>query len=204
MTSFIDAFKFDVSLDEAIAMSQLLARRIDEEFLPDIVVAVNKGGFLPGREIARRFDVPFACIQIARQFYMEDIFGRCPLALKPFLEIYYELRLMLTEPTIIEPFQRSGEYRRLLLVDDMVHTGKTMKVAFDHIVNREHTIVRTSALCYVGRSKPNYFVKKGNYKFPWSRTSRYRTEFDRYLASMTSDTSANIELASLETLRPIS
>jgi hypoxanthine phosphoribosyltransferase len=187
MISIVDVFKIDISLREAIEMSRLLAQEIEGKFSPNIVIGINRGGYLPAIEIANRFDVPLSCIKIERRIGMELAFAKCPPALKPFLEIYYELRLVLKEPIVTKAFSAPNYYGKILIVDDMVHTGKTINAAVEHIDDREQRIVRTSALCCVGRAKPDYFVKRGNCKFPWSRTSRHRADFNNYLRSIISD-----------------
>ena len=91
-----------------------------------------------------------------------------------------------TDPVLLEGITDEDlKNKKVLLVDDAIHSGKTMKVAKDYIFGFSPTIIKTAALFYVDTYIPDYFIGKGEKKYPWSTWARYDTaykDYDDYLS----------------------
>lgn len=60
--------------------------------------------------------------------------------------------------------------KKVLLIDDVVHTGATIDVVLDYLKNSKSLDIKTASLSYVSKRKPDFHVlPKGNYCFPWSK-----------------------------------
>lgn len=147
-----------VSWNEIVDWTRNLSRIIKESgFKPDLIVAVARGGFVPARLLCDFMGVDnLASIQ--SQHWTE--------AAKA------EEKAIIKFPVTID-----AENLNVLIVDDIVDTGDTLKLARDFIAEkwRPHS-VRTAALQWispVAKFKPDYYyieVKEWVwFQYPWTR-----------------------------------
>lgn len=147
-----------VSWDEIVDWSRGLAFKVKESgFKPDIVVAVSRGGFVPARLICDFLDVT-DLLSVQSQHWVEA----AKAAEKAILR---------------HPYKIDASGMKVLIVDDIVDTGDTLKLARD-FVEREWgpSEVRTAALQWispVAKFKPDYYyieVKEWAwFQYPWTR-----------------------------------
>jgi hypoxanthine phosphoribosyltransferase len=114
----------------------LVAEQIERsKFKPDLIVALSRGGWIPGRLISDFLENPeIATIKV---------------------EHYVDFYKTLKKPAITQPLPIDVRGKRILLVDDIVDTGASMKVAVEYLKERGADEVRTCAL----------------YRKPWSVTT---------------------------------
>lgn len=144
--------------------SRALARQIhDSGWSPDLVVAIARGGLIPGGALAYALD--------------KKTIGSFNV------EFYTGEGTTLTEPLILPPFMEVSEQlgQRLLLVDDVADSGKTLQKVVsllgdegvpDRFGNNIRFEVRTAVLYLKPRSilTPDYYWRTTSQwiSFPWS------------------------------------
>jgi len=129
-----------VSWSEVQRLTLDLARRLRADaFTPDIIVAIGRGGWVPGRLLSDYLDNPNLT-----ELKVEHYRGTEKQAIA---QIRYPLR---ADP--------AGQ--RVLLVDDVTDTGDSFTIALEHILGRgEPSELRTSVLHHkrVSPYAPDYF-----------------------------------------------
>ncbi|MEM1695888.1 MAG: phosphoribosyltransferase [Desulfurococcaceae archaeon] len=147
-----------VTWEEIVDWSMHLAEIIrNDGYIPDIVVAVARGGFVPARLICDFLGVE-NLLSIQSQHWTEAA--------------------KMEEKAILRfPYKVNAEELKVLVVDDIVDTGETLKLARDYIRdNWNPKDVRTAALQWispVAKFKPDYYyieVKEWTwFQYPWTR-----------------------------------
>jgi hypoxanthine phosphoribosyltransferase len=147
-----------VSWDEIVDWSWNLARIIKKDgYRPDVIVALARGGYVPARLLCDFLDVE-NLLSIQSQHWTE--------AAKA------EERAIIKFPYIVD----LSSYR-VLVVDDIVDTGDTLKLAKEYISkNWKPKELKTAALQWispVAKFKPDYYyieVKDWTwFQYPWTR-----------------------------------
>ena len=147
-----------VSWDEIVEWSRGLARKVkDSGYKPDVIVALARGGYVPGRLLCDFLDVE-NLLSIQSQHWTEAARA--------------EERAIIKFPYTVD---LSGY--RVLVVDDIVDTGDTLKLAKEFIEeNWKPRELRTAALQWispVAKFKPDYYyieVKDWTwFQYPWTR-----------------------------------
>lgn len=120
----------------AIGYCEQLAGRID--FEPDIIVGISRGGLVPARVLSDIMDVKEVLV----------------------LGVVFYKGMGKTEegPQITQELSADIKGKRILLVDDVADSGKSLAFAKEHL--KDAAEVRTATLHYKPRSilKPDYFV----------------------------------------------
>ena len=103
-----------VTWDDLQELTESLAGKImNDEFKPDIIVAVSRGGFDPARILCDQLDVRrLASLQV---------------------EYYKGINEVNKEPQILYPLNAGVQGLRVLLVDDVSDSGTSLKAALEHI-----------------------------------------------------------------------
>lgn len=176
-----ELFRQELSLDLAIQKSRELADLVKQDYSPDLVVAIATGGVLPAHEISNRLGVDYAELVIRRKIDLREIYEKIPRALSPFVKLYQGYLFMTINPSLINEGDFICEGLNVLLVDDTIHTGKTVHIARDNLIKRGAKQIRSAAINYVEGHKPNYSVTRGRIKFPWSKNSKDYRKFASYV-----------------------
>ncbi|MEM4557999.1 MAG: phosphoribosyltransferase [Desulfurococcaceae archaeon] len=147
-----------VTWEEIVDWSMHLAEIIrNDGYIPDIVVAVARGGFVPARLICDFLGVE-NLLSLQSQHWTEAA--------------------KMEEKAILRfPYKVNADELKVLVVDDIVDTGETLKLARDYIRdNWNPRDVRTAALQWispVAKFKPDYYyieVKEWTwFQYPWTR-----------------------------------
>jgi hypoxanthine phosphoribosyltransferase len=140
--------------DEIYDLLLGLADKIRKDsFHPDIIVGILRGGCTPARVIA-------------------DLLGNLKLA-EVGVEFYVGTVRAEGEPVLTQPVSISVEGRNVLLLDDVVDTGKSLQLVKDHIVASGAKKVKTAAIYFKPWSiiVPDYYEKKTRIwvVFPWEQ-----------------------------------
>jgi len=135
---------YDILLD--------LADRIRKDgFKPDVIVGVSRGGWFPARVLSDLLSNPNLA-NVRAEFYLGVAETR-------------------GEPALTQPISVAVAGKRLLIVDEVADTGKTLKLVKEHSIEQGAAETRTATVYCKPWSiaKPDYYSKEtGDWiVFPW-------------------------------------
>ncbi|RLG81261.1 MAG: phosphoribosyltransferase [Thermoprotei archaeon] len=147
-----------VTWEEIVEWSHGLAMIIRKDgYKPDVIVALARGGYVPARLLCDFLDVE-NLLSIQSQHWTEAAKAE--------------------EKAIIKyPYKVDLSGRRVLIVDDIVDTGDSIKLAYEFIVKNWNPLeARTAALQWissVAKFKPDYYYIEVTdwtwFQYPWTR-----------------------------------
>ncbi len=130
------------SWDELYKMTVKLADKVKNSgFKPDIIVGVSRGGWPPARVMSDLLDNPnLANIRV---------------------EFYKDIYRTSEEPKITQPISVPVKGKRLLIVDDVADTGKSLKIVREKLLEDGAAEIRIATLYFKPWSivQPDFFVK---------------------------------------------
>lgn len=147
-----------VSWNEIIEWSYGLAQTIKKDgYKPDVIVALARGGYVPARLLCDFLDIE-NLLSIQSQHWTEA----AKAEEKAIIKFPYTIDL--------------SDYK-VLIVDDIVDTGDSLKLALEHITSKWRPAeAKTAALQWissVAKFKPDYYyieVKDWTwFQYPWTR-----------------------------------
>jgi hypoxanthine phosphoribosyltransferase len=153
MTQVNLKLEFEVpTWNQIYSMLQELAEKIRKNgFTPDIIVGVSRGGWPPARVLS-------------------DLLGNANLA-NVRAEFYLGVAETKGEPTLTQPVSMEVDGKKVLVVDEVADTGKSLKLVKEHIIEKGATEVRIATVYYKPWSivKPDYYEKETSnwIVFPW-------------------------------------
>jgi len=129
-----------------------LAEKIKRDgFKPDVIVGVSRGGWPPAR-------------------VMSDLLGNPNLA-NVKVEFYLGVAETKGEPILTQPVSVEVKGKRVLVVDEVADTGKSLKLIKQHITEKGASEVKIATVYYKPWStvKPDYYERETNrwVVFPW-------------------------------------
>jgi len=120
-------------------------------FKPDIIVGVSRGGWPPARVLS-------------------DLLGNPNLA-NVKAEFYLGVAETKEEPVLTQPVSMEVAGKKVLVVDEVADTGKSLKLVKEHIIEKGATEVKIATVYYKPWSivKPDYYEKESSkwIVFPW-------------------------------------
>jgi uncharacterized protein len=122
------------SWKEIDSMCARLAKKVST-FRPDWLVGISRGGLVPVRLLSDHLDIPR--VSVIR------------------IEFYKGIGKTSGFPQISQPLQVDVRGKRVLLVDDVADTGRSLAVAKEHILRAGASEVKIAAL----HQKPGSIVK---------------------------------------------
>ena len=127
-------------------------------FKPDFIVAIARGGLIPARILSDLLEIPhLATMQV---------------------EFYVDIAQTKQEPTLKQPFTAEVQGKRVLLVDDIADTGKSLQFSENLLKNQGAQEIQSATLYFKPCSikKPNYLEKQtANWViFPWDTKETLR------------------------------
>jgi len=133
-------------------------------YFPDIVVAISRGGIIPARVLVDLLEVhQLATIQI--QFYIG-------------------LGETKGEPILKQALSLPINSNRILLVDDIADTGKSLQYAISYLNQQGATEIKTATLYYKTQSivKPDFYEKQtcSWVVFPWEPKETLRKIIQKF------------------------
>ena len=116
-----------LSWDDVQSLTEEVARQIKEGgYMPDVIVAVSRGGFDPARILCDQLGVKrLASLQI---------------------EYYTDINESSSTPEIVFPLNADVPGQSILVVDDVSDTGDSLRVARDHVLERGASEVKVATL----------------------------------------------------------
>jgi len=129
-----------------------LAEKIRKNnFKPDIIVGVSRGGWPPARVLS-------------------DLMGNSNLA-NVRAEFYLGVAETKEEPVLTQPVSMEVAGKKVLVVDEVADTGKSLKLVKEHIIEKGATEVKIATVYYKPWSivKPDYYERETScwIVFPW-------------------------------------
>lgn len=172
-----------IDLEEVILLSRKLADKVRQTYKPDVIFAIANGGIVPGIEISEKLKLPLEIIEIRRK-YDKKLVAKYEQALpkdrakisKKFDDLWFA-----SEPKLLKGTNRNIVDKKVLLADDVVHTGKTSMIANDYINSLYPAQIKTAALFYVKDVRPDYYLGQGEYQYPWATWARFYPEYRHLL-----------------------
>jgi len=125
-------------------------------FAPNLIIGVKSGGAFIANFIAKRLGIPN--VQYVHVTYYSPIFGSTVLAfITRFLR---KPRFRIERPIDVEG-------KRVLLVDDQIYTGRTLRAASDWLVQNGVHEIKTYCL-YASREETDFCYRRGRMNYvPW-------------------------------------
>jgi hypothetical protein len=129
-----------------------LAEKIRKNgFRPDVIVGVSRGGWPPARVLS-------------------DLMGNPNLA-NVKAEFYLGVAETKGEPALTQPVSMEVAGKKVLVVDEVADTGKSLKLVKEHVVEKGAVEVRIATVYYKPWSivKPDYYEQETSrwIVFPW-------------------------------------
>jgi hypoxanthine phosphoribosyltransferase len=159
-------WKFEIPTWEKIYELLLnLANQIREaDYKPDIIVGVSRGGWPPAR-------------------IMSDLLENPKLA-NVKAEFYLGVAETKGEPIITQPVSVSVKDKRVLVVDDVADTGKSLRLVKSHLEEQSASDVKIATIYYKPWSVviPDWYELKTSHWiiFPWERKESVRNVVKRF------------------------
>ena len=154
------SLEFEVpSWEQIYEMLIELADRIRRDgFEPDVIVGVSRGGWAPARVMSDLLENP-KLVNVRAEFYLGVAETK-------------------GEPVITQPVSTSVKDKKVLVMDDIADTGKSLRLVKKHILEEGATDVKIATIYYKPWSvlKPDYYNKKTSLWviFPWERKETIR------------------------------
>ncbi|KXB09159.1 hypothetical protein AKJ35_00485 [candidate division MSBL1 archaeon SCGC-AAA833F18] len=128
---------------------EALAVTIKEDFDPDVIIGIARGGLIPAVRLSHLFNDRL--MRVIHVKYYEDV------------------DVPIEEPEI---WSDVGKLKgKVLVVDDVADTGSTLEVVMNHLEDKVDDEMRVATLVWKPKSKikPDYYIYKTSkwIVFPW-------------------------------------
>ena len=148
-----------ISWQQLEKLCKLLAKKIqNNNYSPDILVGVARGGLVPVR-------------------LLSDYLGLFNVAIIK-VEFYKAIGKTNHAPQITQALNVDVKGKRVLIVDDVSDSGKSLVAAREHVLGKGAKEVRIATLHYKLHSilKPDYFIGKTSawIIYPWEKEETKR------------------------------
>jgi len=128
------------------------------EFRPDIIVGIARGGWPPARIMSDLLENP-EIANVKADFYLGVAETK-------------------GEPVITQPVSMSVKNKKVLVVDDVADTGKSLALVREHLKEQGASEVKIATIYYKPWSvvTPDWFERKTSHwiVFPWERKETIR------------------------------
>ncbi len=133
-------------------------------FKPDVIVGVARGGWPPARIMSDLLENP-ELANVKAEFYMSVAETK-------------------GEPIITQPVSVSVKGKRVLVVDDVADTGKSLRLVRLHLKEQGATDVKIATIYYKPWSivTPDWYERKTSHWiiFPWERKETVRNVVEKF------------------------
>jgi hypoxanthine phosphoribosyltransferase len=134
-------------------------------FEADLIVGVSRGGWIPAR-------------------IMSDLLGNLNLA-NVTAEFYVGVAETRQEPSITQPVSASVDGKKVLVVDDLADTGKSLKLVTSHLKSQGASEVKIAIIYYKPWSitVPDYYEKETRrwIVFPWEQKETVKKIVEKFM-----------------------
>jgi len=133
-------------------------------FKPDVIVGVTRGGWVPARVLSDLLGVPdFATVRV---------------------EFYLGVTETRNEPVLIQGVSAAVTGKKVLIVDDVADTGKSLQLAREHVLQQGATEVKIATVYRKPWSviKPDYYETETScwVVFPWETKEPIRKIVEKH------------------------
>jgi hypoxanthine phosphoribosyltransferase len=168
-----DKTRITVSQDEVSISCRDLAQRIRQNYEPNLIIAIDAGGSIPGELIATTLGVPIVHLVVRRNINIPRRYSRDPIPWRWIMSIYHHYLFQTVRPTITVNIDINLSGQKVLIVDDSLHTGATVDVTIAYLRRMHVSEIKIASLSYTSERKPDFSaLPPGNYSFPWSKDHR--------------------------------
>ncbi len=137
----------------------LAGKIVRSDFVPDVIVGVSRGGWVPARVLCDLLNTPVLA----------------SLSVGSYSGIYEKK----SRPILTQSLSASVSRKRVLVVDEVVDTGESLKLAKEHVTKRRAEEVRTATMYEKpwSASEPDYHGRKTSswIVFPWELRETIRS-----------------------------
>lgn len=135
-----------------------------DNFKPDIIIAVARGGWIPSRVLADLLQTALDSVSI---------------------EFYVGVGEAKKEPVLMQGASVAVSGKRVLVVDDVADSGKSLKLAIGHVVQQGAKEARAATIYFKPWSavKPDYYARETRswVVFPWEIKETIRGIIRKYV-----------------------
>ena len=162
----VESLEFEIpTWDKIYEFLLSLAEKIrGDNFKPDVIVGVSRGGWPPARVMSDLLENP-EIANVKAEFYLGVAETK-------------------GEPLITQPVSVSVRDKEVLLMDDVADTGKSLRLVRVHLKEKGATEVKIATIYYKPWSVviPDYYEKETRswIIFPWERKETLRNIIKRY------------------------
>lgn len=171
----------ELTFYESIKKSRELGDLVKQSYNPDLVVGITSGGILPTNEISKKTNISYSWLTARRDINLKKTYEAVPDTLKPFIRLYQGFLFITKKPSLIEEGNFDCKGKKILIVDDTIHTGKTLEIVTKNLEKRGAKQIKSAAINCINNNLADYFLTKGKIKFPWSKNSPYYNKFEAYI-----------------------
>ena len=136
-------------------------------FEADLMVGVSRGGWIPARIMSDLLENPNLA-NVTAEFYVGVAETR-------------------QEPSITQPVSASVDGKKVLVVDDLADTGKSLKIVNAHLKNQGASEVRIATIYYKPWSitVPDYYEKETRrwIIFPWEQKETVKKIVEKFIGA---------------------
>ena len=136
-------------------------------FEADLMVGVSRGGWIPARIMSDLLENPNLA-NVTAEFYVGVAETR-------------------QEPSITQPVSASVDGKKVLVVDDLADTGKSLKIVNAHLKNQGASEVRIATIYYKPWSitAPDYYEKETRrwIVFPWEQKETVKKIVEKFIGA---------------------
>ena len=136
-------------------------------FEADLLVGVSRGGWIPARIMSDLLENPNLA-NVTAEFYVGVAETR-------------------QEPSITQPVSASVDGKKVLVVDDLADTGKSLKIVNAHLKNHGASEVRIATIYYKPWSitAPDYYEKETRrwIVFPWEQKETVKKIVEKFIGA---------------------
>lgn len=156
LTADVSEKQLKLSWDEVQLMSEYLAKKVKDDFKPDVVISIASGGLVPGKILKEMLEVKIMGV-ISAHYYDKTVRRK---------ECVVEKSL--------SGFVPKNSDHNILVVDDIVETGVTFQEVLKvlpELLGHGNWKIKTATLFVKPQSKfvPDYYVMNASewVVFPW-------------------------------------
>lgn len=165
-----DKTRKKVTQQEVLIICDTLAKQVLTCYEPDIVVAIDTGGSVPGALVAEILNIPVVHLLVRRNINITRRYNLDPAPLRWMMSVYHHFLFRTLKPTVSVNSAFDVFGKKILIVEDTVHTGATIDVATSYLKQLDALEIKAASLAHVAERKPEFSVlPSGNYSFPWSK-----------------------------------
>ncbi len=141
--------------------------KIKEQYHPDCIVAISHGGDFVGEKYKSIAAIPLHKIIIQRP-NRRPLYKRLLKVNKHLAWFVYELLFLIDKPRLVGAIKLPF-YQNILIVEDGIHTGKTLAVCKKHVKQFNPKSIKVFSVMDISkRSLADFSVYKEKVQFPWS------------------------------------